>query len=286
VNTLDFQLFRVQVYLPKQEDMFEPIGTRKETLRETITSLPSVELRTGMIWRIGNVSPIDKDSLYFRVGRVRKTKLEVYKDGNFQELDFEQAPYTHVILDLSLEVCAIARKVNLSTKIYGIASQLSRLLNRSEVAQRLRTTFGIGSINDPTDFIVFLREAAAVQKLWLKFTLPNAWDASDDFEKPFKATLREINGKKGSAQFEGEDLQTEALEDLLRSVASVGNDAGALVELQEEDKRVKKRKHIRDNPIIISQEEIMLDEHRVGLLKRIREKYNKVRGKESNRDEQ
>ena len=53
---LEFQIFRIQVYLPQQTDMFEPTRTPAEILRMTIASVPSAELRAGVVWHIGNIS--------------------------------------------------------------------------------------------------------------------------------------------------------------------------------------------------------------------------------------
>lgn len=273
---LEFQLFRIQIYPSQQLGMFEPIRTPAQVLTETVVSYPSAELRRGMIWHVGNVSKIDENSLYFRVGRTTKATIEIYKNGNFEEMEFEQAPYTHVILDIPMEICAIAKKIRLAAKTYGIASNLAHLLTESEKATELRARFGIGTINDPTDFITFLQRAIAVQRLWVTFSLPNAWDANEDIEKPLERALREINGKNGKVEFAGDNLKTKELEDFLRSTASRGNDAGASLLIEEEKKLVRKR--IVGNPIIINQEEIDLEEQRKNLITLIRKAYKKVRG--------
>ena len=113
---INFHLFRIMVYPSKQIDMFEKEKTPSQILRETIQSFPSVELRKGKIWHIGNVTPIDDIGIYFRVGRTSKYKIEVYQDGNFIDEEFDAAPYTHTLLDIELEICAIAEKPKLSPK--------------------------------------------------------------------------------------------------------------------------------------------------------------------------
>ncbi len=93
---------------------------------------------------------------------------------------------------------------------------------------------------------------------------------------------RTQGGKRGKAEFQGDDLETEKLEDLLRSVASVGNDAGAVVQMLEEGKEVKRHKRITNNPVIIKQEEVALPEHLAELIHRAREAYKSVRGRDAN----
>ena len=161
----DFELFRVKVYPSQQIPLFGSAMEPSEVLRQTILSLPSVELRKGMIWHIGNVAQLDNTGLYFRVGRTSKLTVEIYKDGNFLDQPFETAPYTHVILDTSLEVSAIARKTKLSQKTVGIANQFVKLLRESEKGRQLQADFEIGELNDPEDFLTHLRNATAITKL-------------------------------------------------------------------------------------------------------------------------
>jgi len=126
---LNFQLFRIKVYPSKQKDLFIKSKTPSEILKETILTLPEAELRKGTIWHIGNITTIDNNGLYFRIGKTTKSKIEIYQKGNFADEEFETAPYTHVILDVPLELCAIAQKTKLAPKTSGIAKRLNRLLN-------------------------------------------------------------------------------------------------------------------------------------------------------------
>jgi hypothetical protein len=127
---LDFQLFRLKIYPSRQLLLFEKEKIRLEILKETIYSLPSLELRKGTVWHIGNVTELDKTGLYFRIGRTSTSTIEIYKNGNFIDEQFETAPYTHLVLDINLEICAIAKKPRLSPKISGIANQFVKIIER------------------------------------------------------------------------------------------------------------------------------------------------------------
>lgn len=277
---LDFQLFRIQVYLPDQPGFFDSTRNPRTILDQVICSAPSADLWAGTTGHIGNISQLDETAYYFRFGKTRKTNIQVFKDGSFEDVEFEQAPYTHVILDTEREVCAIARNTRVSARVYGIASQLSRLLNRCDVADEHRVTFGIGAVNDPADFISYLHEAIAVEKLWLTFSLPNAFDSNKDFEEPLKETLKELRGDKGKVEFEGTELKTDIIEDTLRSTAAVGNDAGATLILPGEKQRV--RKSLRGNAVLIHHEDVALDEDRKTVLGFLRHLYDTVRGTQRN----
>jgi len=273
---LEFQLFRMKVYPSKQLSLIEPPKTPPEILKDVILSLPSAELRKDMIWHIGNVSTLEEGGLYFRIGRTTKSTLEIYKDGNFDEQEFETAPYTHVILDIWLEVCAIARKPKLSPKTTGIANQFVRLLNESKRTRQIEASFDIDEINDPTDFIDHLRQAFSVSKFWVTFSRPNAFDVNEDFVKPTRKLLEDSNGEKGKTELEGDNLNTESLEDIARSAASTGDDASAWLQTSETSQKARKR--LKGNPIIVMQEDVSDPAHRMKILHLIREKYKRVRG--------
>lgn len=101
---LTFYLFRAKVISPKQQILFGDEKKPPEVLRSVLLSKPSKELRKGHVWHIGNVNELDEESIYFALGRTTTSIVERYDNvgQNFLEEDFETSPYTHAILDLSL----------------------------------------------------------------------------------------------------------------------------------------------------------------------------------------
>ncbi len=273
---LDFQLFRIKVY-PSEQMFFAGPKKPSEILLETIKSLPSVELRRGMISHLGNVGEIDGGGLYFRVGRTTKAKREIYQEGNFTDAEFEEAPYTHVVLDIPMEVCAIAKKTKLSPSPKGIANQLIGLFAGSEVAQYYNAKFEIDWLKDPKDLITHLQQAYAISCFSMTFSRPNPFDAEEDIIKPFNEFVKEAQGEKGKAQVEGENLKPQVLEVLARSAAATGNDAAARLRLDKEQKPTTIR--LRENPVFIQHDDVSDDEQKRSLLKKIKERYEQLRGK-------
>ncbi len=276
---LKFQLFRFQVYPPTQGLLLEQPNSPHEILKAVVHSVPSAELRKGITWHIGNIADIDNNGLYFRIGKTTKSTLEVYEHGNFADAQFETAPYTHIILDIPLEICAIAEKPKLAPKTKGIANQLVQLLNESDFNKKhYEAKFAIGEINDPEDFISFLRKAYAIYKFWITFTKPNAFDANEDFYKPMAKLLKEAEGEKGKTELEGVNLNPAGLEDLARTAASTGNDASSLLQLEKGKQKI--RKHLKNNAVLILWESIIESYQRKELLSHIRKLYENIRKKE------
>lgn len=273
---LDFQLFRVKVLLRQQRPLLEKEPDRPDIIKQVISSLPSAEFRKGMVWHVGNIEDIDAYGLYFRVGRTTKTTVEVYQDGRFLDQTFETAPYTHALIDLHLELCAIARKTKLSPSTTGIARQLARLLQESQRARELEVDFEINEINDPDDFISYLKQAYSISKFWVLLSRPNAFDANEHFVKPFQKMVEESNGSSGKAELKGQNLNSQILETVARSAAATGDDAAAWIKTSQRATAVKKR--LKGNPVSISQEDIADKKERKRLLYRIRELYGRIRG--------
>ncbi|OGT93667.1 MAG: hypothetical protein A2298_04430 [Gammaproteobacteria bacterium RIFOXYB2_FULL_38_6] len=280
---LDFQLFRIKVYSAGQKNLFEKDKSRSEVLDEVINSLPSAELRTNIIWHIGNIAKIDATGLYFRIGRTSPSTLELFKDGNFMEQNFETAPYTHVLLDTKLEVCAIANRTKVSPTVSGIANQFIQLLNKSGKASHFVVKFEADKINDPDDFIGHIQKAYAISKFWITFKKPNPFDANEDFVKPYQKLLQEIHGEKGKSELMGDQLKPDVVENLARSAASTGDDASALIQVSQKGK--KTRKYLKGNPVIIQHDDISDNDQKKTFLERIREVYFRIRGKEDETNE-
>ena len=272
---IDFQLFRIKVFPHRQANLFEP-NEPAEILRKTIESLPSVELRRNIFWHVGNLETLDNAGVYLRLGRTSRTKLELYQQGNFRDEEFETSPYTHVILDIPHEICAIAKKTKLAQSVTGIARQFSRLLNKSEMGEQLQAQFVIDQINDPEAFLSYIRSAYKVTNFWFSYSRPNSFDANELFIKPMSRMLDESDGELGKAELRGKELNTDALENITRSVASTGNDASASMVLEEGSGKIKK--HLKGNPVVIKQEDVDDTEEKKGLLGILREKYLAIRG--------
>jgi len=273
---LEFQLFRVKVY-PSGQMRFDGPQKPSEILLETINLLPSAELWRGMIWHLGNICKLDEDGLYFRVGRTTKAKREVYRGGNFIDEEFEEAPYTHVVLDIPTEVCAIAKKPKLSPSPKGIANRLVDLFSRSEIARYCSANFEIDGLMDPEDLITHLSQAYVISKFSMTFSRPNPFDADADFVRPFSKLINEAEGEKGKAQIEGENLKPQLLENLARSAAATGNDAMARLQLDREQKPTTI--HLDKNPVLVQHEDVTESEQKRNLLDKVRRVYKQVRGK-------
>ncbi len=275
---LEFQLFRLKVFPTRQGDLFRNEMTRAEVLAAVIRSVPEVELREGSVWHIGNVSDVEETALYFRLGRTTKSTVERYKDGNFVDEPFEAAPYTHVIVDLELEVSAIARKPRLSPRANAIADAFARLLNESQEGARLNAKFEIGEMADPEEFIAQLASAYNVSKFWVAFSKPNPFDVNQDFVRPMQKLLSDSDGDQGKTELKGTALRPEVLQDVARSAAATGDNAGATMQLDQAGQRVKKT--LRQNPVVITQEDVTETEDKKTLLRRMREVYRRIRGRD------
>jgi hypothetical protein len=272
---LEFQLFRVKVFFPAQLPLLERPPSRQEILKQAIESLPSAESRRGLVWHIGNVAPVDRTGLYLRLGRTTTTTVEVFEDGRFRDQTFETAPYTHALIDLDLEVCAIAKKTRLSPTIKGIANQFARLLQESRRAMEFQITFEISELADPEDFISHLRTAYAISKFTVWFSQPNPFDVNEDFIGPAQRLVRESNSHQGKTELKGDNLNSDVLTDITRSAASTGDDAVAWLKPSQRQRRVKKR--LKGSSVNVPQQHVDDLPARQTLLDKVRDLYRRIR---------
>jgi hypothetical protein len=280
---LDFQLFRIKVFPPAQSSLFEVDATPQGILVQTIKSLPEAEFRTGKTWHVGNVTEVDQDSLYFRIGRTSKATIEVYDNGRFLDQEFDTSPYTHIFLEIELEVCAIASKRKLARTTDRMARQLAKLLNRSNRAREFGAKFEINMINDPEDFISRLKSAYSVEKFWLTFTRPNSIDVEEDYIKPMERLLSAATGDRGKTEIKGPDLDDDVLEQLSRSAASTGDNAGASIRHAPEERALSIS--LKGRAVDIAQDSVDGDDEKRSFIQRLRERYEGIRDRISSRDE-
>jgi hypothetical protein len=273
---LQFHLFRIKVYPPIQPSIFSEEFVPQVVLLNALRSRPEAELRTGQKWHIGNIVDLDDFGVYFALGRTTKSTLELYDAGsrNFVEREFEAAPYTHVICDTALEVCAIARKARLAPSVQGIARQLQKLLISAGGSAEYR--FEVSVISDPNAFIQQIRDAYAIKRFAMTFTLPNPFDVEQDFQAPMERLLRESQGDIGKTSLAGADLNSDILEKLARSAAATGNQAEAVIQPILGGRTVKRR--LSGDVATIVEEELANDDDRLDILREIRSLYARIRG--------
>lgn len=222
-----FQLFRLRLF--KRPTLFNQDVDRLELLEKVINERPSAELRKGYWWHIGNVEVIDNVGAYFALGRTTKAIVELYdtESRNFVIDEHAESPYTHAYIDFHLQVLAIAYKPRLAPYTKTIALQLEKLLNDQKELKWSHVTADIAPLNDPRDFLTHIKVAAIVQSFTAEITLPNPFDAHEDFEKPYQKFVRATEGYRGKAMVQGDDLNREVIGEVARACAAAGNDASA-----------------------------------------------------------
>ena len=273
---LEFQLFRIKVY-PSKQMFFDGPQKPSDILVSTIESLPSAELWRGMVWHVGNICELDEKGFYFRFGRTTKSRREIYQKGNFIDEVFEEAPYTHIILDIPTEICAIAKRNKLSRSPKGIANQLIKIFSNSETARHYGSIFEIDQLKDPEDLITHLKKAFIISHFSMTISRPNPFDVEEDIVKPFSEFIRHSNAEKGKAQIEGDELNPQLLEELSRSAAATGNDATARLKLEESQKPTTI--YLHENPIVVQHDDVSDIEQKRNLLNKVRYIYKQIRGK-------
>jgi hypothetical protein len=220
----------------------------RQALHRALQEKGSVELRRGHKWHIGNLTHIDRDALFFALGRTTRSQLETFDEssGDFVDTTYENAPYTYALVDLHFQVCAIAAKLRLAKSPVGIANRLAQVLNLSRTAKDFELEFTIDAISDPAEFIELLDSAIRIRSFSIEFAPPNPWDAEKDFQQPMQRLLEATHSTSGKTSIKGDYLDKEPLKGLARAAAAAGDNAQAWLDLDESGHPVSRK--LRNNP--------------------------------------
>lgn len=109
----------------------------------------------------------------------------------------------------------------------------------------------------------------------------NPFDADKDFVQPLQNMVDELSAKRGKIIVSGDELNSEQLEAITRSVAATGQDAGAYLIEKPEKKGVHKK--LKSNPIIFVEENIDSKHEKHALLERVRSLYFTIRDRNHER---
>ena len=271
-------LFRVKFIKGKQLPLeFEDIKP-EELLIKAIKEKPAIDTKEGYSWHIGNIKSLDDKYGSFAIGRRSVTELPQFDS---EKKDFivsfsETSPNTTIYFDSPLGLLGIKRNYHLAPRESSLAKKVEQLLSSTVIVRSSMTYVEVDPVKDPISFINKLRSAYSIKKFTVTFGGPNPFDADENFHKPMSIYLHEAEGKEGKTTIDGENLNSETLVKMTRSVAATGNNATARFRNSANEKIVSAS--LRDNPakIIISQE--MIEEKKIN--QKLLAEYNKVRSNE------
>jgi hypothetical protein len=279
VNSITFTMFRITVHRDRNLPLLPVTQPAPEILRHALVELAS-PTDARMRWRIGNLSPIDTSAFYFCFGRTGQTNLPQTNDaGDFVEQKHAVAPFAHVVVDTTLEVCAIAKSPKLSPHVETVGRALSINLCRSEFVKQALAEIELATIKDPQEFLDKLRSAHSVRRFWVTVRRPNPFDVEADFVRPTSKIVESLGANEAKTEWVGDTLNVEQdqVEEIVKSAAACGGDSGATVRTSETART--SRIGMKWNAGVFSimyGDEILL---RVEALNKLRSVYQKIRGR-------
>jgi len=249
MGKIEYHLYRAKFIKSRQTSMLHDDLTPSQVFAMAIQERPSIMLRKDHIWHIGNVENFDENSGYFAIGRTTKTTIEKFdqESGNFIEESYETSPYTHVVFNSRIGFIGIAQKSKLSPTTKGIAQNIEKLLQQTEIVRRNEINVRIDLIPDPQNFLEMLLSAFVIKKFIAHFTGPNPNDADEYFQKPLSVYCDAIGASYGKVEAVGDNLNKENVVEVSKSTASTGNSASATIQRHQGDGQI--RIHLGDNPV-------------------------------------
>ena len=263
--------------------------SRREIILRAINERPSFLSNQRANWRIGNVQIIEYDdnAVIFALGKITESARGTYDShyGEFFESLSSEASYTFVIVDLKLQICAIAHKSNISPKIEDTAKNLEKVLRSARIFYLTGSEPKLSKIDIPDEFLSQIKDAVSIYNFEMTFGLPNPFDVDRQFQKPMEELLREAKGKEGKISIKASTnsrLNSSLIERLTRSAVSSGNAVKARVRSIRNSKSTIIKSGHKHLTISMPMEfhSINTDFDWKIVLEKIREAYYKIRNSE------
>jgi hypothetical protein len=209
--------------------------------KAALSERPSLDVRGGNAWHIGNIHEIGDYGGRFAVGRTTFTTIDKYDEvtGNFTELRDDAGPYTYVYFDNRIGLLAIGKRSKLAVDVHTIAERLERLFARTYMVLQYNATVRVDLIPDPRGFLEKISKAFAIKNFRADFTGPNPIDADEVFQKPMSFYCNALNGDQGNVFVRGDNLNHKVVAAVARSTAATGNSASALIQPEIGDRPVR-----------------------------------------------
>lgn len=231
----EYHLYRVKFVKPAQLALFNPKMTARSIFEEAISERPSLQLREGTVWHIGNIEHITEDAGRFAVGRTTTTTIEKFDNttGNFTELRDDSGPYTYVYFDSRIGLLGIGKRTKVAADVKAVARKLQKLLSTTQIVVASGVTARVDLIPDPESFLEKLHSAYSVKRFKAAFTGPNPVDADELFQKPMSYYCQQLGAEEGSVSVKGDSLDDDAVAAVAKSTAATGNAASALIQVEK-----------------------------------------------------
>jgi len=229
-----FHLFRIQIFQP-QPNLYEAFPRPEQGIVEILGSSPQRKLKTRSYY-LKEVEKATADTFIFYFVRTKSLK---YRDDDLNEQQLEDHPYVHVLINYKIGLCAIEVKTDFAKSTSTSAILLEKLFYNSPFAEKHQASINISAIRDPEDLISHIRRASYVRHFFFEVRRPNASDAAD-FSQSLKKITLQSNSQKAKTSFNGVDIDKKVSEELVRSSASTGDDAGATLKMPHSKRLVRK----------------------------------------------
>lgn len=270
-------LFRIRVAHPVQLDALDSHAeTASEAIDKALAERPEFITGHGHHWHIGNLTPVDDDGRYFKLGRVTLSTEDQWDEetARFVEVDSEEARATAVFVNVRTGVAGIVPHYKIGRTPKALGRKLAELLNQSSVAKR-GFRFHVSELVDPAGFIRRIQSAWAVTSFTFTFYPPNHPDLSKLDDK-VSQWLADLDGEQGEVTAKGRDLDAGEIAKQVRSTIASGGKVSAKVRAAPDS---RPRKVTMDkNPVVIEAEGGIDDgEGRSHALDAIDEAYSELR---------
>jgi hypothetical protein len=139
-------LYRLTVHPLRQRTIFAKVvgttPTKPTLLRRALAEAAEDPPRKAAPWILADKRIVDDNSIQIHLGRTAKRRIpKLTTTGHFVREDTDVAPYTNVLVDFPLELCAVAPNAELAPSPDRLASAIAQILSATSVAETYGVSF-------------------------------------------------------------------------------------------------------------------------------------------------
>lgn len=272
-----FELYRVRIFENAQTRMFADTRDRPELLKAAVENAGQVNKRRRIKWLLGKPHYLKDGWAMVRIGVAKPEEQPKWTGEDFTDEPEETYPYTLAFINLNLSFVAIGRNAKVAPETSRIALRFSELLENSKVFEEANKYISVERIPDPNDLIFYIKKSLRIEYFWVNIPKPNPIDINKDIMQPASKVVLETKSERGRLELKGPAPNDPLLEELVRSAASSGENAGGKF-LMPREKRARS-KQLKGRFAGIEAKGIDNEQKQIGFCEELDKKYSSVRGK-------
>ncbi|MBL4790835.1 MAG: hypothetical protein JKY60_17880 [Kordiimonadaceae bacterium] len=220
--------FRIEIFQNQTDILLKWPGANK-ILRDATRHFPNSNSDRRTIHFVTHFENVDKNGCYFQIARRgKKVTEELDVNEEYIELEHTDILHTRVILDHEISLLVVEHNNSYTKDLNQIPRRIANWILNYQRKSGLDYRVMITPIKNPNSLIFEIKNANLVRRFFFDVKRKNIFDTAQ-MARDIKKYTTAINGESTRTQTTGTNMDKDTMIEIIRSSASTGDDAGALL---------------------------------------------------------